>query len=108
MSLPVPIDTAHKDPAILEVLGQLQSRLGSDAFVVTDHWESDRCAIGISSPRDAGVLVYISCDRELPGMFGYELELPPLPGDAFPYRVMGRGSGVSFEELVGIASGHTA
>jgi hypothetical protein len=95
-----------KDPAILSVLDRLWSRLGPDAFVLADHWESDLCAVGIASPRDPGVLVYISCYGELPGCFGYELELPPPPGDDFPYQVAGTGSGLSFEELAGVVAEH--
>ncbi len=56
-------------------------------------------------PRDPGVLAYITTYREPAGRFGYELELPPLPGDDSRYRVAGRGDGVSFEELAGVVSG---
>jgi hypothetical protein len=95
-----------KDPAILVVLDRLRSRLGPSAFVLADHWESDLCAVGIASPRNPGVLVYISCHREQPERFGYELELPPPPGDDFPYQVAGTGSGVSFEELAAVVADH--
>jgi hypothetical protein len=95
-----------KDPAILAVLDLLWSRLGPGAFILADHWESDLCAVGIASPGDPGVLVYISCVGEPPGCFGYELELPPAPGVDFPYQVAGTGSGLSFEELAGVVAGH--
>jgi len=95
-----------KDPIILAVLDRLRARLGPGAFVHADHWESDLCAVGIASPRDPGVLVYISCFGEPPGRFGYELELPPAPGEDFPYQVAGTGSGLSFEELAGVVAGH--
>lgn len=95
-----------KDPIILAALDRLWSRLGSSAFVLADHWESDLCAVGIASPHDPGVLVYISCYGEPPGRFGYELELPPSPGDDFPYRVAGTGSDVSFEELADVVARH--
>ncbi len=95
-----------KDPAILAALDRLRSRLGSNAFVITDNWELDLCAVGIASPHDPGVLVYISTYGEPPGRFGYELELPPPPGDDFPYLFAGAGSDVSFEELAGVVAGH--
>lgn len=95
-----------KDPAILAVLVRLRSALGPDAFVLADHWEPDRCAIGIASLRDPGVLVYISFFRELHGRFGYELELPPPHGSDELYEVVGRGEGVTFEELVSVAKAH--
>ena len=39
------------------------------------------------------MLVYISCYVEPPGHFGYELKLPPPPGDDFPHQVAGHGMG---------------
>jgi hypothetical protein len=95
-----------KDPAILAFLDRLWSRLGPGAFVLADHWEPDLCAVGIASPRDPGVLVYISCYGEPPGRYSYELELPPPPGDGLWYQVAGTGSGLSFEELAGVVAGH--
>jgi hypothetical protein len=95
-----------KDPAILAVLDRLWSRLGSDAFVMLDHWKSDLCAVGIASPHNHCVLIYISCLGKLPDHFMYELELPPQSGDDFPYQVAGTGSEVSFEELAGVVAGH--
>ncbi len=95
-----------KDPAILAVLDRLWSRLGPDAFVLADHWESDQCAVGIASRRNPGVLVYLSCYEEALDRFGYELELPAPPSADFPYQVAGTGSGVSFEELAGVVARH--
>lgn len=95
-----------KAPAILAVLDRLRARLGSDAFVLADHWQADPHAVGIASPRNTRVLVYISTYAELEDQFGYELELPPRPESDAPYRVAGRGSGVSFEELAAVVTGH--
>lgn len=95
----------EKDAAIHAVLEQLWRRLGPDAFVVTDHWVSVLNAIGISSPHNLGVLIFIHCDENLPGRFGYELELPSQTDD-FPYQVAGRASDVSFEELVRVVADH--
>lgn len=95
-----------KDPAILAALDRLWSRLGRDTFVLVDHWESDLCAVGIASPRDHRVLIYISCYGEPPGCFAYELELPPPPGDDFPYQVAGTGDGLSLEELAVVVAKH--
>lgn len=94
-----------KDPSIIAVLDRLRAHLGPNVFVLADHWEPDLFAVGIASPRDAGVLAYISTYREPAGRFGYELELFPS-GDDSPYRVVGRGSGVPFEELAAAVAGH--
>jgi len=42
---------------------------GPAAFVLADHWDSDPCAVGVASPRDGGVLVYITCHGERPDRF---------------------------------------
>ena len=95
-----------KDPAILDVLERLRARLGSDAFIIVDHWESDLCAVGIANPHNLGVLVYISSYGEPPERFGYELESPPPVGSESLYEVVGRGFGVSSDELAIIAAEH--
>ena len=95
-----------KNPAILAALDHLQSRLGPDGFVLADHWEQDMCAVGISSPRNSSVLIYISCYGEVPDRFWYELELPSPPGDEFPYQVAGSGTASSLGELTDIVAGH--
>jgi hypothetical protein len=101
-----PDTVADKDPAILAVVERLGSWLGSGAFIVVDHWKLDACAIGIASPRNHGVLVYIFCRGEPPDRYGYELELPPQRGDDCPYEIAGAGRGLSFEELAGVVAGH--
>lgn len=101
------MDTAlDKDPAIVAALDYLWSRLGPDAFVLVDHWASDLCAVGIASPRNPGVLIYISCYGELPEHFGYELELPPPPGDDFPYQVAGTRTALLLPKLADVVAGH--
>ena len=96
----------NKHPAILDLIARLRERLGPDAFTITDHWESDLAAIGISSPRNAGVLAYLSCYGEPDGRFNVELELPPSPGDDVPYQVAGRYWDLDFETLASIVSDH--
>ena len=96
----------EKHPSILNALDQLQSRLGRHAFNIVDHWEPDLCAIGIASPRNPQVLVYVSCYGELPDRFNFELELPPLPGSDSVYLVAGRDSDVSFDELASVIAQH--
>lgn len=65
-----------KDEAVLSVLRRLRQDLGDDAFVIEDHWQSERCAIGIARPKDRRFLVYISTlgpDDSL----AFECESPP-------------------------------
>lgn len=79
---------------------------GGSRFVLADHWEPDLFAVGIASPHNYSVLAYISTYHEPAGRFGYELELPPLPGDDSRYRVVGRGDGVPFAELASAVAAH--
>ena len=95
-----------KDPAILAVLRRLSERLGRDAFDIVDHWEPDLCAVGIASPRDHAILVYISCFGKLEGRYYVELELPPSPGEELPYQVAGRYNDLDFEAVAGVVSAH--
>jgi hypothetical protein len=95
-----------KDPAIVTLLRRLSDRLGLDAFEIVDHWEPDLCAIGIASPRDHGVLAYISCFGEPEGRYHVELELPPSPGGELPYQDAGRYDDLGFEALVSVVSAH--
>lgn len=41
---------ADKDESITWMLNELQTALEDIAFDVVDHWESDKCAIGIARP----------------------------------------------------------
>jgi hypothetical protein len=98
--------TSEKDSSIHAALGWLTERLGPDAFRVTDHWEPDLYAIGISSPSNASVLVYISTLGESSGLYSYELELPPEPDSEATYRAAGKGSGLTLVELVRVVKAH--
>lgn len=95
----------HKHERIVEAISALTLRLGDDAFDILDHWEGDLCAIGIASPDNHGVLVYISTFERL-DRFYVSLELPPdLPED-FPYKNAGSMEAGSIEELIEIVRGH--
>ncbi len=98
----------NKDISIRRMLARLARRLGCQRFDIVDHWEIDLCAIGIASPRNHGVLVYISTYRKHPTRYDVELELPPTPGNDFPYEVASRHSNLTFEELVRVVRAHLA
>jgi len=95
-----------KDDSILCLLELLGTRLGSGAFDVVDHWEADACAVGVASPRDHGVLAYLSTFGLPAGRYYLELECPPRSGDEAPYEVAGRFTALEFEELVDIVARH--
>jgi hypothetical protein len=95
----------EKDPEIIELLEWLRDRL-ADSFAVSDHWEADPCAIGLSSPEDASQLVYISNSGTPSESYAVELESAPAPDSDLPYRTVGRFDLVSRQELLGILTAH--
>jgi hypothetical protein len=95
-----------KDPTILRLLGELRGRLGVHAFDVFDRWECDLCAVGIASPRDHGVLVYLATWNRGPGRYDVELELPAESGSDLPYQEAGAFRDVDFETVMRIVGEH--
>jgi hypothetical protein len=95
----------EKDATITELLDWLRERLGN-AFAITDHWEADRCAIGISAPADPAQLVYILTWGRPSGYCAVELEAAPPPGSEMPYEDIGKFDLVSRDELLGIVRKH--
>lgn len=96
-------DNLEKSPRILNMLERLRNVLGNAAFDVVDHWPTELTAIGIASPKNHLILVYIcACDD------GYyaELELPPAASGDSPYDVAARHSGLEFGQLVTVVAEH--
>ncbi len=94
---------SEKDPRILEMLTRLQASLETGAFDIVDHWKSEPTAVGIASPQNNQVLVYIAFSEDA---FDVELELPPSPNNDFPYEVAGSHRGLSFDQLAEIVVRH--
>ena len=89
------------------VLAKLEKRMGMGAFRITDHWEGDLRAVGISARHDERQLAYIAVG----GAGGderyfLELETSPAIDCELPYGVCGRYEDLSFEELVGLIVRH--
>jgi hypothetical protein len=95
----------EKDATVMELLDWLRERLGN-AFTVTDNWEPDLCAIGISAPDDPAQLVYILTWGRPAGRYAVELETAPPEGSDLPFQTVGRFDLISREELLGIVTKH--
>ena len=95
-----------KDPSIIKVLVMLFKRMGLNAFVIYDHWGHDKNAIGITSPQNHGVLVYISTFETAENYYNVRLELTPKRDTDFPYTEAGKYNGLNFEELVDVIRKH--
>lgn len=95
----------EKDATITELLDYLRERLGN-AFAISDRWEADLCAIGISAPTDAAQLVYILTWGRPSGYYAVVLETAPPTGSELPYEDIGEFDLVSRDELLGIVKKH--
>ncbi len=95
-----------KDEDLLQLLERLRGWLAPGAFEVVDHWESDLCAVGIASPRDNGVLAYLSTFGCPVGRCDVELERPPRCGSDLPYEAAGRFANLEFGALLGVLEKH--
>lgn len=95
-----------KDKSILDLLAQLEKRLGAKNFIVNDKWETDLCAIGIAHPKNPSVLVYICTYQKPSEKYFVSLELPPKEGSDQPYEPAGDVQTSDFEELIAIIQKH--
>ena len=96
-----------KAKVVVDLVEFLRGRLGSEAFQVIDHWPEDPMAIGIASPRNAGVLAYISVTPEADTPYFVSLELPPESEWAeHPYTPSDERNECSIDELIKTISAH--
>jgi hypothetical protein len=58
----------------VELLSWLRGQL-SDRFVVTDHWEADLCAIGLSGIERPMALAYVSTYGRAEGKYFLDVEI---------------------------------
>ena len=101
-SMTPPVD---KDSSVLVLLSRLHADLGTNAFDLVDHWESDLCAIGLGMPSDQTTLVYVSTYGHPDGDYDYELEKAAKTLDDVR-SVVGRGAATTYDELADIIRKH--
>jgi hypothetical protein len=77
----------NKDDEIRDLIAWLRGQLGR-SFVVTDHWEVDRSAIGVAPMDDPRQLACISSCGRPTGTCYVELEAAPAAGSDFPYMIV--------------------
>lgn len=65
----------NKLPEIHSLLSRLEGDLGENYFGITDHWEADLKAVGITKPGNPSVLVYLSINDDFKTYYA-ALELP--------------------------------
>ena len=100
------IPDAEKDPSITQTLEALIPYFEPNAFMVIDHWDADRCAIGIAKPDNHRVLVYISTFTQPAFSYAVELEVPSAENDDEAYQVIEQYEKVDFARLVDLIAVH--
>jgi hypothetical protein len=93
-----------KDSSIVELLAWLGAQLPGQ-FVVTDYWQPDLLATGISS-IERTVLVYISTFGRPEGRYYLELETLQASQPDSPGEVIARHNSVTRDELLSIVTKH--
>ena len=97
-----------KSKFIRDFVGALTEHLGVEAYAVVDHWEADRCAIGVASPADLSTLVYVRVYDAAPRYF-LSFELAPAgEWSNHPYTPDEEVSTDSLIEVVGLIQRHLA
>ena len=100
-------DSTAKDAAVAKLLDTLRQKLGADAFQVVDHWADDPFAIGVASPRDAGILAYVAVTPGADDPYFVSLELPPSSEWAdLPYSPGDERNECGIDELVAMIAAH--
>jgi hypothetical protein len=97
--------SASKDQAVLNLLAKLPTALRG--WIAVDHWDADRCAIGIAQKESPRHLVYISTFGKKQFEYDYECE-KPVGGAGEDYETVERGSDVGFEVLLQAIERHLA
>ena len=97
--------TVGKDHAVLQLLSKLP--MASRGWIAVDHWDSDRCAIGIAQKERPRHLVYVSTFGKKQFEYDYECE-KPAGNMAEDYETVERGRDVDFEVLLQAIERHLA
>jgi hypothetical protein len=96
----------NKEAVVVETLNDLRARLGSSAFQIVDHWETDRAAIGVARHDQPDQLVYFCSYGDLPRRYFVSLEAPAVVENELPYTSVADHHDVDFEALVGLVAAH--
>lgn len=64
----------NKDKRIYRFIENIKNDLGTEDFVVVDHWDADLCSIGVAKKNDVAQLVYVSTYNKSSNEYYYELE----------------------------------
>lgn len=95
--------TNNKDPSITELLDRLD--LNKRGWCIHDHWEADRCAIGLCNLQSDDCLAYVSTFNLAAGRYDCECE-KRSPQSSLGYEVTHQGQNLTFSELATVLESH--
>lgn len=95
--------TSDKDESIAALLAALDLR--KHGWITVDHWDADRCAIGVASSVEPRRLVYISTWKMEPGHCYWECEVP-TGQDIADYSVTSQGYAQGLDTLLLVLRSH--
>lgn len=93
----------EKHASIRSLIARLELR--ERGWVAVDHWEADRCAIGIAREGDRARLVYVSTFDRGDGRYFFACEMAPTESDRV-YRESAEGECATYAELVDVLVRH--
>ncbi len=93
----------NKDYSIGSLLKAL--KLEKRGWEIVDHWEDDRCAIGISTIGAPHHLVYVCTFGRDENHYDYECETPVGP-ELTDYKIVDAGENVGYKELLRVLEKH--
>jgi hypothetical protein len=97
-----------KSREVAALVKRLQGDLGGGYFTEVPHWDGDQAAVGLASPADPRVLVYLSV---LPGDAAVYLECERPAGQDtpdVPYEVASSGTYTDYGQILSIIRHHLA
>ncbi|MBF0598402.1 MULTISPECIES: hypothetical protein [Faecalibacter] len=94
----------QKTKQIKQLTEHLLEKYGSENILVTDYWDADNTAIGLSD-KTKKYTVYITDNGRTDNVFFVSLENPPTTED-FPYTPAGDFDNLSAEEVEDILIKH--
>lgn len=90
-------NSIQKDKNIINLLKNLEKKIGENKFMLNDNWEGDLCAIGISDLNEKN-LAYISTFGKKEGIYYVELENINI-NKTGKFQTVEKHQNVNFEKL---------
>jgi hypothetical protein len=97
-----------KNPEVAALVDRLRGDLGAGYFTEVPHWDGDLAAIGLASPADLRVLVYLCVMPGAADVF-LECELPASRDEPDElYEVASSGSYTDYGQILSTVRDHLA